>query len=135
MSVQPVSGSTGATGTTDGLPVLNSAFEPESVRDGSPETKKAYESALAFEQTFVEQLAHSLTALGGGNGEREGEGEGGAEGSGGAGDSELSSLLPQALTTSVMQAGGLGMAAQLAGELQGVHGTAHTHADGGTGAA
>jgi hypothetical protein len=128
MSIQAATGSTAPTG----LPVVNQALEPEWVRHGSADTQKAYESALSFEQTLVEQLSQSLastSALGGGPSQ---EGESGSEeGSSSGANGELSSLLPQALSTSVMQAGGLGMAAQLTQELEGVH--AGEKATGGTG--
>jgi hypothetical protein len=121
-----------------GLPVVNQALEPAWVRHGSAATQKAYDSALSFEQTLVEQLSQSLAStsgLGGGS-SQEGESgtseEGGSSGSSGSSgaNGELSSLLPQALTSSVMQAGGLGMAAQLTRELEGVH--ASEKATGGT---
>jgi len=125
MSVQPASGSTG-------LPVVNQALEPDWVRHGSAATQKAYASALSFEETLVEQLSQSLastSSLGGGSSQ---EGESGTEEGGSSGaNGELSSLLPQALSSSVMQAGGLGMAAQMTRELEGVH--AGEAATGGTG--
>lgn len=125
---------------SDGLPAVDSAREPKWVRDGSASTQKAYESALAFEQTLVEQLSQSLVASSGLGGEAAGEpaGEGGEpEASGGGaqasapGNSELAALLPQGLTNSVMSAGGLGLAAQMTHALEGVHAT-RTQADGGT---
>ena len=88
-----------ATATT-GLPVVNQALEPEWVRHGSAATQKAYETALSFEQTLVEQLSQSLTATSGLGGESSQEGESGSEegGSAAAGaNSQLSSMLPQAL--------------------------------------
>jgi len=134
MSIQP---STGAT-TAAGLPAVNQALEPEWVRRGSPATQKAYQSALAFERTLVEQLSKSMADTSGLAGESSPEGESGSEAGGssvgGAGDSRLSSMLPQALTASVMNAGGLGMAAQMTRELEGVHAAAQAHANGGTGA-
>jgi hypothetical protein len=108
-----------------GLPVVNQALEPEWVRHGSAATQKAYTSALAFEQTLVEQLSQSLAATGGIDGEGSSEGEsseegGGtaSEGGGQAGNSQLSSMLPQALSSGVMHAGGLGLAAQLTREME-----------------
>jgi hypothetical protein len=112
---------TGATG----LPAVNQALEPTWVRRGSASTQKAYETALAFEETLVEQLSQSLTATSGLEGEGAQEGEAGQEGGAlapSAGGGEISSLLPQALTGGVMQAGGLGLAAQLTRELQGSQG-------------
>ncbi len=41
------------------------------------------------------------------------------------GTSQLSSLLPQALSEGVMSSGGLGLAAQLARETQSAHGALH----------
>jgi Rod binding domain-containing protein len=100
--------SVGATDTS-GLPIVNQALEPSWVRHGSAATQKAYETALSFEETLVEQLSKSLAATSGMSGEESsGEGESSEEGS-----SELSSMLPQALSSSVMSAGGLGLAAEL----------------------
>ncbi len=109
------------------LPPIDPAFEPASVRNGSPATQKAYASALDFESMLVQQLSQSLTETSGlGEGEGEsgsGSGSGSESGSesgaglGGSGSdpvsSQLSSLLPQTLTSSVMSHGGLGMAQQL----------------------
>lgn len=135
MSVQATPG---AASVGAALPAVNQALEPEWVRHGSAATQKAYASALAFEQTLVEQLSKALTAASGLTGESSQAGESGSEegGSpaGGAQASQLSSMLPQALTASVMNAGGLGMAAQMTRELEGVHAAAHTHANGGAGA-
>jgi hypothetical protein len=124
----------GASGSV-GLPAVNQALEPDWVRHGSASTQKAYETALAFEQTLVEQLSQSLTATSGLEGESSQEGEAGGESgssSFGGGDSQLSSLLPQALTGGVMHAGGLGLAAQLTQELAGSQGTEQARAAGGT---
>jgi Rod binding domain-containing protein len=123
---------TAATGSS-GLPVVNQAFEPEWVRHGSAATQKAYESALSFEETLVEQLSQSLAKTSGMGGESSQEGEPG-EGGASSGDSQLSSMLPQALTASVMNAGGLGLAAQMTRDLEGGDSAAQTKATGGTGA-
>ncbi len=136
MSIQASTPSDAATAGI-GLPVVNQALEPAWVRHGSAATQKAYESALSFEQTLVEQLSKSLADTSGLTGEASGEGGAGGEGgsSGGeAGASQLSSMLPQALTSSVMNAGGLGMAAQMTQQLEGVQGGAHAPASGGTSA-
>jgi hypothetical protein len=129
-------GSIGATGSA-GLPVVNQALEPEWVRKGSASTQKAYASALSFEETLVEQLSQSLASTSGMDSESAQEGEAGT-GEGGAaaggGNSELSSMLPQALTASVMNAGGLGLAAQLTRNLEGSGSAAQTRATGGTSA-
>lgn len=116
---------TTATATAAGLPPVNQALAPASVRNGSPAVQKAYASALNFESMLVQQLSQSLAetgGLGGGEGGSEAEGsssEGGLSAGGstlGGGDavsSELSSLLPQTLANGVMSQGGLGLAQQL----------------------
>jgi Rod binding domain-containing protein len=105
---------------TASLPAVNQALEPTWVRNGSEATKKAYETALAFEGMLVEQLSKSMAATSGPGGESSSEGESGSEESGSSmgGDSELSSMLPQALSAGVMNAGGLGLAAQMTRQLQ-----------------
>ncbi len=113
--------------TPAGLPVVNQALEPASVRHGTPATQKAYQSALAFEQVLVEQLSKSLTATIGG-GESSGEGGGSEEGGESSASGELSSTLPQALSDGIMSAGGLGLAAQMTQDLETVGGGAQTRA-------
>lgn len=129
MSIEAATGSTG-------LPIVDQATEPEWVRKGSAATQKAYQSALSFEETLVEQLSQSLASTSGLSGESEGQSgsEEGGSSSSGAGDSQLSSMLPQALTTSVMDAGGLGLAAQMTRNLEGVQSTAQTKTTGGSSA-
>jgi hypothetical protein len=111
-----------------GLPIVNQALEPAAVRNGSPAVQKAYAGALAFEEMLVQQLSQSLTQGTGLSGEEgsgegnEGASEGGSGGAaglagGGAVNSQLASLLPQALTEGVMRQGGLGLASQLMGSL------------------
>ncbi len=124
----------GATGPA-GLLAVSQALEPDWVRRGDASTQKAYQTALAFEQTLVEQLSKSLTASSGLEGESSQEGEPGSEdGSSSAGGSsgELSTLLPQALSSGVMHAGGLGLAAQLTQELAGSQNAQQARAAGGT---
>jgi hypothetical protein len=124
-----------ATGAT-GLPAVNQALAPAWVRHGSAATQKAYASALAFEQTLVEQLSQSLISTSGLDAEASQEGEPGSEegaaSGSGAASSQISSMLPQALTASVMHGGGLGLAAQLTRELDTTSGAAQTQASGGT---
>jgi hypothetical protein len=102
---------TAAMPTSTGMPLVNQALEPASVRNGSPAVQKAYATALDFEDMLVQQLSQSLTQASA-SGEGGEEGEGSAEG-GEAASGELSSLLPQALTEGVMGQGGLGLAQQL----------------------
>jgi Rod binding domain-containing protein len=108
----PLAPTIGAT-AGGGLPLVNQALEPASVRNGTPATQKAYATALDFEDMLVQQLSQSLTeasATAEGEGGAEGEG---SEGGGEAANGELSSLLPQSLTEGVMSQGGLGLAQQL----------------------
>jgi Rod binding domain-containing protein len=112
--------SSGSPLPSSGLPTVNQTLEPAWVRKGSAATQKAYETALAFEQMLVEELSQSLTASSGLGGEsgQEGESSEGASGDSGA-SGPLSSMLPQALTSGVMSAGGLGLAAQMTRQLAG----------------
>jgi len=101
--------------TAPGLPPIDTAFEPASVRNGSPAVQKAYASALDFESMLVGQLSRSLaetSGLGGEGMSEEGEG-GGSDPAG----TQLSSLLPQTLSEGVMSHGGLGLAQQMMGSL------------------
>jgi Rod binding domain-containing protein len=107
---------------SDSVPAVNPALEPANIRKGGPAAQHAYQVGLAFEQMLVDQLSQELTASAGGT----------ADGSGGSGDGTDSSsglmgsdpasstyaqMLPQALSSGVMSAGGLGVAAQIAGAL------------------
>ena len=123
-----------------GLPPVDSAREPAWVRNGSASTRQAYQAALAFEEVLVEQMTSAL----GEAGTLDGEGSGTAEGSGAGEGSQpqlgggmLSSMLPQALSRGVIAGGGLGLAAQLTHEMQGLQATATrtSGVSGGTGAA
>jgi Rod binding domain-containing protein len=97
-----------------GLPPIDTAFEPASVRNGSPAVQKAYASALDFESMLVQQLSRSLAETSGLGGEgMSEEGEGGSD----PASTQLSSLLPQTLTEGVMSHGGLGLAQQMMGSL------------------
>ncbi|HXC24252.1 MAG TPA: hypothetical protein VNU28_06680 [Solirubrobacteraceae bacterium] len=113
-------GAAGAPLPASGLPVVNQALEPAWVRHGSASTQKSYQTALAFEEMLVEELSKSLTASSGLEGESGQEGESAGEGGAAAGSSAspFSSMLPQALTSGVMSAGGLGLAAQMTRQLQ-----------------
>jgi Rod binding domain-containing protein len=120
--------SSSALGAASGLPLVNQALEPAAVRNGSPATQKAYASALDFEQMLVQQLSQSLVSTTGlegsgeqGSSEEGSAAEGGGEslaGMGGAANSQLASMLPQALTEGVMSQGGLGLAQQLMTQLE-----------------
>jgi hypothetical protein len=114
-----------ATGLGTSLPALDPALEPASVRNGDQAAQKAYQEGLAFEDVLVNQLAQQMSSTAGLDGSSDGlggstgdSGSSGASGGGGGGSGSAlgaySSLLPQALTGSVMSAGGTGLALQIA---------------------
>jgi Rod binding domain-containing protein len=135
MTLPPISGSSSTVSGATGAPAIDQALEPAWVRRGSTATQQAYASALAFEETLVEQLSQSLASTSGLGGESAEGGasseEGGSTGSG-ANSSPISSMLPQALAAGVMHAGGLGLAAQLTHELETAGSASQAQSSGGT---
>lgn len=111
-------------------PVVSQALEPAWVRRGTKATQQDYATALAFEKVLTEELTKSLAATSG----VEGEGESAEGGASDPGASQLSSLFPQALSTGIANAGGLGLAAQLTHAMEGVRPAGHASASGGTAA-
>jgi Rod binding domain-containing protein len=115
-----ISGTQSLSGT--GLPPVNESLIPASIRNGSPAAKSAYETALGFEDVLVNQLAQEMMATVSSqsdDGSSDGSGDGSSDGSSALGASDPSSgaysqLLPQALTSGIMSAGGLGIAQQIA---------------------
>jgi Rod binding domain-containing protein len=105
----------------EALPPVNSALEPAWVRHGSAKTQQTYRAALAFEEVMVRELASSLGEAAGGEEGEGGEGQGPRFGAG-----LLSSMLPDALAQGVVSGGGLGLAAQLTRQLEGVGASATT---------
>ena len=105
---------------SDSLPVVNPATEPAAIRKGGPAAQRAYETGLAFEQMLVDQLSQELAATAGsssdGSDSSDGSGTTGLMGSDPA-TASYAQLLPQALSSGVMSAGGLGVAAQIAGAI------------------
>ena len=105
------------------LPAIDPALEPESVRNGNAAAKSAYQEGLAFEDILVNQLAQQMTAtvpglsgddgLGGSSDDSSGSSTGGLTSSS-SGIGAYASLLPQALTSSIMSGGGTGIAMQIA---------------------
>lgn len=114
----------GTIGQNAGIPNLNVATVPANIRSGGPGAMKAYSEGLAFEKMLVDELSQQMsrTMFGG-----TGDGSSGDPSSDGTGDSSSSSMLggasayqsmiPQALTSSIMADGGLGMASSFAREL------------------
>lgn len=116
-----------------GLPPISAADLPASVRSGPPAAKQAYTEALEFEQVLVNQLAQQLTATAtqsstdssgdSTDGSDDSSSDSSSDGLGDAStgmlgsdpsSSLLSTLIPQALTDSIMSSGGLGIASELA---------------------
>ncbi len=100
----------------DSVPQVNPASEPAAIRSGNTAAKQAYAVGQEFEQLLVQQLAQEMTSTAGtdsGDGSSTGDSSAGLMGSDPA-SSTYASLLPQALTTGVMSAGGLGVAMQIA---------------------
>lgn len=103
---------------------VDQALLPASIRNGTPEQKQAYTSALGFEQMLVDQLSQALASSASPDGSSSDSGDGSGSDSDSSSGSLLSGsdpasstyaqLLPTALTSSVMSAGGLGIAQQLA---------------------
>lgn len=118
-------------GLSSGLSPVNQADIPANVRNGNAQAKSAYAEGLEFEQVLVQQLAQQLTATatgadssadtsdstdssdssaGGSDGAQSSDGLLGA----GSPAAEYASLIPQALTDSIMSGGGLGIAKEIA---------------------
>jgi Rod binding domain-containing protein len=106
-----------------GVPPIDPSLEPASVRNGSQAAKNAYQVGLAFEQMLVDQLAQQLTATASGSGGSDDGSLAGGDGSAGGllgsdpASSTYAQMLPQALSSGVMSAGGLGIAAKIAASI------------------
>ncbi len=127
MSVLSASGLTSydSSLTSTNVPVVDAANEPADIRNGNSAAQKAYQEALGFEDILVQQLTQELASTV--NGPTDG-----SDGSGSSGSSDSSSdssggilgsdpstsafasLIPTALTQSIMSSGGVGIAQQLA---------------------
>lgn len=122
MSSSAADNSLASIGVNAGIPSLNVADIPANVRNGNAEAKQAYTEGLAFEQVLVNELTTQLAnTMGSGATDLDGNPVDGSSSSsgedgllGGSGASAYSSLIPQALSSSIMSGGGLGMAEQFA---------------------
>ena len=94
-----------------GVPVVDQATEPAVVRHGGPAAQKAYQTGLGFEQMLVSELTQTMTDTISGS-----DSSGGDPSSSGssAGLGAYASLMPGALSSSIMSAGGTGVAMQIA---------------------
>jgi Rod binding domain-containing protein len=108
--------------STGSIGPIDQALLPDSIRNGTPEQKQAYTQALSFEQMLVDQLSQALASSASGS---SGDGSAGSDSGSDSGSGSLlggsdpasstyAQLLPTALSSSVMSAGGLGIAQQLA---------------------
>lgn len=113
----------GTIGATAGIPDLNVADVPASIRNGDQTAQQAYAEGLAFEDVLVNQLSQQMSgAMFGGSGV---DGASSTDGTDTGSDSSgllngasaYSSLIPQALTSSIMDGGGTGMALDFAQEI------------------
>jgi Rod binding domain-containing protein len=99
------------------LPPINAALEPADIRNGNAKAKQAYQEALGFEdilmQQLTQQLAATVTSPGGDSGDSSSSSGGGMLGSDPS-TNAFASLIPTALTQSVMSGGGVGIADRLA---------------------
>lgn len=121
--------SLGSTGLPAGLAVTGMANAPSWVRNGSAEVQKNYALGLQFEAMLANELARSMTATAGLGEQQGGEEEGSASGGlGGGAGGPFSTLITGALGESVA-GGGLGLAAEIARELQSRTGTAPANTD------
>jgi hypothetical protein len=117
----------GSIGTSAGIPNLNVADIPANIRNGNNAAKQAYTEGLAFENVLVNELSQQLsnTMYGGSGADASSSSDGSdSSSSGGSSSGDLlggagayASMIPQALTSSIMSGGGLGVADQFAQEL------------------
>lgn len=118
------------------LPPINAALLPADIRSGDARAKKAYQEALGFEDILVQQLTQELASTVSAPG-----GDSGTDGSGGSSDSSsggilgsdpstnaFASLIPTALTQSIMSGGGVGVADRLARAIDPAIGRQHVAA-------
>ena len=100
------------------LPPIDSALMPADIRNGDARAKRAYQEGLGFENMLVQQLTQQLADTVRSPSDS-GDSSSGDSGSGGILGSDpstnvLASMIPTALTQSMMSAGGVGIAASLA---------------------
>lgn len=111
-------------GADAGISNLNVADIPANITDGDSTARKAYVEGLAFEDVlvdqFTQQLAESSSSDESGSlddSDATSDGTDGAASLFGASDSAYSSLVPQTLTDAIMSNGGLGIADEIAEDI------------------
>jgi Rod binding domain-containing protein len=113
------------------LPTVDAANEPANIRNGNTAAKNAYQEALGFEDVLVQQLtqelASTVTSPTDDGSSDDGSGDSSNSSGGILGSdpstSGFASMIPTALTQSIMSSGGLGIAAQLAQSIDPAIGT------------
>jgi Rod binding domain-containing protein len=110
--------------TSATLPPINPALEPADIRNGNAQAKQAYQEALGFEDVLMQQLTQELASTVSSPSDDSSDGSDGSDdssddSSGGIlgsdpSTSAFASMIPTALTSSLMSNGGVGIAAQLA---------------------
>jgi Rod binding domain-containing protein len=114
--------------TSSSVPPVNAAAEPAEIRNGNAKAKQAYQEALGFEEMLMQQLTTQLASTVTGSGDSgstdgsSGDSSGSSDSSGASGGilgsdpstSAFASLIPTALTQSLMSSGGVGIADNLA---------------------
>ncbi len=117
--------SIGAIPSAGSLPPIDAANEPADIRNGNSTAKQAYQEALGFEDILVQQLTQELASTvtsPSDDSSDDGSGDDSSDSSDSSGGilgsdpstSGFASLIPTALTQSLMSSGGLGIAGQLA---------------------
>jgi hypothetical protein len=108
-------------GANAGIPALNVADIPADVRNGNKQAQQAYTEGLAFEEVLVNQLTTQLANTMGSNAldpssssSSDSSSQGGSGLLSGSSSSAYASLIPSALTSSIMDGGGLGLAQEFA---------------------
>jgi Rod binding domain-containing protein len=111
--------------TSTNVPVVDAANEPADIRNGNSAAQKAYQEALGFEDILVQQLTQELASTvtspadssdssgSSGSSDSSSNSSGGILGSDPS-TSAFASLIPTALTQSIMSGGGIGIADSLA---------------------
>ncbi|HUA04122.1 MAG TPA: hypothetical protein VMB27_09475 [Solirubrobacteraceae bacterium] len=126
---------------TSALPPVSAANEPADIRNGNSTAQKAYQEALGFEDVLVQQLTQELASTVSSPSDDSSLGSDGSDDSDSSSSSggilgsdpstsAFSSLIPTALTQSIMSSGGLGIAAQLAQAIDPAIGTPQGEASG-----
>ena len=120
--------------TSTNVPVVDAANEPADIRNGNSAAQKAYQEALGFEDILVQQLTQELASTvtspadGSDSSGSSGSSDSSSDSSGGIlgsdpSTSAFASLIPTALTQSIMSSGGVGIAQQLAQSIDPAIGT------------